>query len=141
MNKLTIAFIFASLVGGILVGLGVNELNSLSSHAPQIAATSTVFNTTGTVIVGQALPTLSTHSVLWIPSSSTAQITCLYAKGDSCVVSMDDITALQSYLPLLKAIRSGNFAISGNNISVPVGNGSSTDLTNVLNYMQREIGK
>jgi hypothetical protein len=48
---------------------------------------------------------------------------------------------LYTYLPLLKTIRSGNFSISGNNISTPLGNGSSSDLMSVLNLLQQEIQK
>jgi hypothetical protein len=51
------------------------------------------------------------------------------------------LQTLNAYLPLLKAIRSGNFSISGNNISIPLSNGSSTDLMSALNSLQGEIGK
>ncbi len=42
-----------------------------------------------------------------------------------------------SYLPLLKAIRSGNRSISGNNIFISAHKGSSTDLMTALNSLKQ----
>jgi hypothetical protein len=137
MNKVTIAFIFAALLGGILIGLSVNELNHLTSPAPQNAATSTM-------TVDTLDPQFVLHDV-YIPTSTfyidldQTSTPCFIASTQGiCLPSFKDFVVDAQ---LLKAIRSGNFAISGNNISVPIGNGSSTDLTNVLNYIQSEITK
>jgi hypothetical protein len=106
---------------------------------PQIAATSTsnVFQATPppTLLAAATTSSIEITVPLNVVSSSP---TCLVEQNGTCVVATKDLIA---DITLLKAIRSGNFAISGHNISIPTGNGSSTDLMNVLNYMQGEIGK
>jgi hypothetical protein len=140
------------MVGSILGALVVSGIviAIMSGHQPapasQIAATSTATVATASISVGAPLsnpyaeftsPTISQTSTSYIDPTKVPN--CLMAKmGGSCLLTWSDFLA---DITLLKAIRSGNFTISGNNISIPIGNGSSSNLMSVLNYMQSEIAK
>lgn len=136
---LTFGIILGALIcAGIVVAVAHRPA---PQPTPAIAATSTASMTlaSSVPIVVVPPPKMEAQSLFWESStSSIKQFSCFFGQGDTCVLSIQDFKA---DIQALKAIRSGNFVISGNNISVPIGNGSSTDLMSVLNYIQSELQK
>lgn len=125
---LSVLFALAAATAGWVFGQ-----RSTPQPTPQIAASSTNISfATGTIAMA-ALPPIT--SVLDVEGNTTGA-TCFYQEKNACVVTLKDFKA---DIQILKAIRSGNFSISGNNISIPIGNGSSTDLMSVLNYIQSQL--
>ena len=128
-----------SISGALLCGAVVISIARQPASTPAVAATSTYYiNASSTLVVDTPPSKMEMQSIFWQSSSSTQEFSCFFGQGDTCVVSIQDF---KTDILLLKTLRSGNFTISGNNISVPIGNGSSSDLMSVLNYMQSEIAK
>jgi hypothetical protein len=126
-----------SILGALICGGIVVAVAHQAAPTPQIAATSTSnFFQAAPPPTVLAIETTSSIEIMVPLNIVSSSPDCLVEQKGICILATKDLI---TDLVLLKAIRSGNFAISANNISVPIGNGSSSDLMDVLNYMQSEI--